>query len=178
MTVTCGWRQTNKMAGQTYNFTPSCCRLVTFGDLLQHMSPEERALWPLRPEGTLKAKLIWSKEACEMIHPEAHNQGTPYWPVGAEIASTGVQVGTAVSLAPWAADLDDIEIINVDDALMQGQATTTTMEGCITSGQTEILPVRGQQAVEQREGGLEALGTDSETETEISDGESGTEAGR
>ena len=45
----------------------------------------------------------------------------------------------------------------------------TTTEGCITSGQTEILPVRGQQAVEQREGGLEALDTDSETETEISD---------
>ena len=171
MTVTCGWRQTNKMAGQTYNFTPSCWRLVTFGDLLQHMSPEERALWPLRPEGTIMAKIIWSKEACEMIHPEAHNQGTPYWPVGAEIASTGVQVGTAVSLAPWAADLDDIEIINVDEAL-------TTIEGCITSGQTEILPVRGQQAVEQREGGLEALETDSETETEISDSESGTEAGR
>ena len=100
------------------------------------------------------AKIIWSKEACEMIYPEAHNQGTPYWPVGAEIASTRVQVGTAVSLAPWAADLDDIEIINVDEALMQGHATTTTMEGCITSGQTEILPVRGQQAVEQREGGL------------------------
>lgn len=106
-----------------------------------------------------------------MIHPEAHNQGTPYWPVGAEIASTGVQVGTAVSLAPWAADLDDIEIINVDEAL-------TTIEGCITSGQTEILPVRGQQAVEQREGGLEALETDSETETEISDSELGMEAGR
>lgn len=166
------------MAGQTYNFTPSCWRLVTFGDLLQHMSAEERALWPLRPEGTIMAKIIWSKEAWEMIHPEAHNQGTPYWPVGAEIASTGIQVGTAVSLAPWAADLDDIEIIDVDEALMQGQATTTTMEGCITSGEMEILPVRGQQAVEQREGGLEALETDSETETEISDSESGPEAGR
>lgn len=157
----------DKMADRSYTFTPSCWRLVTFGDLLQQMTPGERALWPLCPEGTIVAKIIWSTEACAMIHPEAHNRGTSYWPVGAEIASTGVQVGTAVSLAPWARDLDDIEIIDVDEGLANYMPGVLPREGRVGDSQTEILPFRGQQAVELREGGLETVeSSDSEVETE------------
>lgn len=158
------------MAGYSYSFTPSCWRLVTLGDMLEDLTPEQRAElpWAQRPDSTIMAKITWSRDACEMMHPEAHNTGTPCWPVGVvTTTSTTVRVGEAVSLAPWTNDLEDLDIIDVDGQGVDSQGSPTPPETSSgTAGQTEIWPFRGQVAVEQRQGGMEALEEDSESETE------------
>ena len=51
-------------------FKPSCWRYVTLGDLIDEMTPEQRQVrsWPDQPRDTIMAKIIWSAEACRMMH--------------------------------------------------------------------------------------------------------------
>ena len=62
------------MTDVTYLFQTSCWRYVTFGDLMDVMSEEqvrERG-WLNKHTPTVMAKLVWSMEACRMMHPLAH----------------------------------------------------------------------------------------------------------
>ena len=93
------------MAEVTYVFKPSCWRYVRISDLIE-MTPEQRQArsWPDQPRDMVMANIIWSAEACHMMHPAEH-ANSPQCPEGPDNTLEQIRIGEPVSLANWGSDI-------------------------------------------------------------------------
>ena len=116
-------------------FKPSCWRYVTLGDLIDEMTPEQRQArsLPDQPRDTIMAKIIWSAEACRMMHPAEH-ANSPQCAGGPDNTLEQIQVGDPVSLASWGSDISIIDIDCDNDEFLEPNGNGTTQseqDGCL-----------------------------------------------
>ena len=116
-------------------FKPSCWRYVTLGELIEEMTPEQRQARssPDQPRDTIMAKIIWSAEACRMMHPAEHANSSQCTE-GPHNTLEQIQVGDPVSLASWGSDISIIDIDCDNDELLEpgGNGTTKSeQDGCL-----------------------------------------------
>ena len=108
------------MAEVTYVFKPSCWRYVALGDLIDAITPEQRHArsWPDQLRDTIMAKIIWSVEACHMMHPAEH-ANNPEGPEGRDNTLEQIRIGDPVSLANWDSDISIIDIDCDNDVFLE-----------------------------------------------------------
>lgn len=94
-------------------FNPSCWKYVTVGDLWSNLSAQDREnlessnpMWLQLSPHTVFAKIVWSREACTLLHPQAHQQPPS--------VSHVMDLGNSYSMSRWGSDLS---IIDIDDGL-------------------------------------------------------------
>ena len=121
------------MAEVTSAFEPSCWRYVTLGDLIDEMTLEGKQArsCPYQPRDKIMAKIIWSAEACHMMHPAEH-ANSPQCTEGPDNTLEQIQVGDPVSLASWGSDISIIDIDCDNDKFLEpnGNGTTQSEEEC------------------------------------------------
>ncbi|MCG8032069.1 MAG: hypothetical protein JAZ03_07825 [Candidatus Thiodiazotropha taylori] len=124
----------------------------------RHAVDQRNPVWRQLPGETVMAKIIWSREACEAIHAEAHRQGPVTWP------SAEIRQGESFSLSTWGSDLTIIEV-DVDEALAgstEWAPRTLSERTGLSEGQTEVTAIRGAIATEDRGGELDGLEVESD----------------